>query len=135
MIGSPVVEFLVTLNSDSCVAGNCPDRATANPAAFVSISFAATGVKAGVVAFIIKGAASSSLKLEGAGQLVPAGGFETASRSEPRNELLPLNRLEPIIAKNWLSPSLGKSGKTVPKPIAYLQKSAALLGEAVLLKP
>jgi hypothetical protein len=101
----------------------------------VSISFAATGVNADVLAFIISGAASSTLKLEAAGQLVPEGGFEIARRSEPRNEPRLLNRLEPIIAKNWLSPSFGKSGKVAPKPILYLQKSAALLGDAVLLKP
>src|SRR5919108_4889026 len=135
MTGLPVVVFLVTLNSDSCVAGSGAGSATANPVTFVSISLAATGVNAWVVALISKGAASSSLKLEGAGQLVPAGGLEIANRSEPRNEPLPLNRLEPIIAKGWLSPSLGKSGNTVPKPIEYLQKSAALLGEAVLLNP
>ena len=101
----------------------------------MSISFAATGVNAFVVASVIKGAASSVLKLEAAGQLAPAGGLEIANRSEPRNGPLPLNRLEPIIAKNWLSPSFGKSGKTAPKPAVYLQKSAALLGDAVLLKP
>ena len=73
----------------------------------MSISLAGTGVNAWVVALINKGAASSTLKLEAAGQLDPAGGFEIASRSEPRNGLLPLNRLEPIIVKNWLSPSFG----------------------------
>src|SRR5437870_4994771 len=107
MTGLPVVASLVTLNSDSWVAGSGAGRATANPVAFVSISLAGTGVNAWVLALIVNGAASSSLKVEGAGQLVPAGGFEIASRSEPRNELLPLNRLEPIIAKNWLSPSFG----------------------------
>src|SRR6266705_3393698 len=107
MIGLPVVASLVTLNSDSWVAGNGAGRATANPVALVSISLAGTGVNAAVLALINRGAASSSLKLEAAGQLVPEGGLEIASRSEPRNELLPLNRLEPIIAKNWLSPSFG----------------------------
>src|SRR6266545_5099074 len=107
MTGKPVVASLVTLNSDTCVAGSGAGRATANPAPLVSISFAGTGVNAAVLALISKGAASSSLKVEAAGQLVPAGGFEIASRSEPRNELLPLNRFEPIIAKNRLSPSFG----------------------------
>src|SRR5436190_20740939 len=107
MTGFPVVASLVTLNSDTCVAGSGAGRATANPVAFVSISFVGTGVNAWVLALINKGAASASLKLEASGQLVPAGGFEIANRSEPRNELLPLNRLEPIMAKNRLSPSLG----------------------------
>src|SRR5947208_10934415 len=108
MTGLPVVVSLVTLNSDSCVAGSGAGRATANPAGLVSISFAGTGVNAWVVGLIVRGAASASLKLEAAGQLDPGGGLEIANRSEPRNELLPLNRLEPIIAKNWLSPSFGK---------------------------
>src|SRR5438128_476184 len=135
MTGLPVAASLVTLNSDSCVAGSDAGRATANPAALVSISLAGTGVKAGVLALICNGAESWSLKLEAAGQLVPAGGLEIASRSEPRNEPPPLNRLEPIIAKNWLSPSFGKSGKAAPKPTVYLQKSEAPDGDAVLLKP
>src|SRR4051812_3146150 len=105
MTGLPVVASLVTLNSDSCVAGSGLGRATAHPVAFVSISFAATGVNAWVLAFVIKGAASSVLKLEAVGQPGPAGGFEIASRSEPRNEPPLLNRFEPMVAKNWLSPS------------------------------
>src|SRR6478672_5387656 len=107
MTGLPVVASLVTLNSDSWVAGSGLGRATANPVGLVSISFAGTGVNAWVVALISRGAASASLKLEPAGQLDPEGGLEIASRSEPRNELLPLNRFEPIIEKNWLSPSFG----------------------------
>src|SRR5204862_204559 len=126
MTGLPVVASLVTRNSESWVAGSDTGRATANPVPFVSISFAATGVNAGVPALIIRGAASSSLKLEAAGQVVPAGGFEIASRSEPTNVPLPLNRLEPISPKKRLSPSFGKSGKVAPNPIVYLQKSAAL---------
>src|SRR5512144_1966295 len=115
MTGLPVVPFLVTANSDSCVAGSGAGRAIARPFGLVSISFAGTGVNARVLALIIKGAASSILKVEAAGQVDPAGGLEIAKRSEPRNEPLPLNRLDPIIAKNWLSPSFGKSGKAVPK--------------------
>src|SRR3954453_10941201 len=107
MTGLPVVAFLVTLNSDSCVAGSGRDRATAHPGPFVSISFAATGVNARVVASIIRGAASPSLKLDAAGHVVPAGGLEIASRSEPWNTSLLLNRLEPMIANNRLSPSFG----------------------------
>src|SRR6476660_3547359 len=135
MTGLPVVVSLVTLNIDSCVAGSGLGRATAHHVAFVSISFAATGVNAWVLAFTIKGAASSNLKLEAGGQLGPAGGFEIPSRSEPTNEPPLLNTLEPMIEKNWLSPSFGKSGKAAPKLSAYLQKSAALFGDAVLLKP
>src|SRR6188472_3689688 len=101
MTGLPVVASLVTLNRDSRVAGSGRGRATANPVALVSISFAATGVNAFVVASVIKGALSSALKVEAAGQLAPAGGLEIANRSEPRNGPLPLNTLEPNIMKNW----------------------------------
>src|SRR2546422_10222921 len=107
MTGLPVVASLVTLNSDSCVAGRDLGRATAHPVAFVSISLAATGVNARALAFTFNGPTSSTLKLEAAGQVAPAGGFETARRSEPTNALALLNTLDPIMEKNWLSPSFG----------------------------
>ncbi len=73
MTGAPVVAFLVILNSDSCVAGSGRDRATAHPVPLVSISFAATGVKARVVALIFKGALSATVKLEPRRAIGPRG--------------------------------------------------------------
>jgi len=126
---------LVTLNSDSCVPGSEPERATAQAVPFVSISFAGTGVNAGLPLLIFKGATSLNLNVDAAGHEVPAGGFETGARSDPRNDIWLLKRFVPITSKNLLSPSFGKSGRVEPKLMKYLQKSAALVGEAVLLNP
>src|SRR5215218_1089176 len=112
MIGSPVVAFLVTLNRRSVLAGSGDGaRATAQPVALVSISFAGTGVKAPLMPLL-----STLTVLPYVVHVSLAFGLLSARMLEPAN-VLPLNRFVPMIAKCWLSPSFGKSASRVPLPI------------------
>src|SRR4051794_16711435 len=100
MIGLPS-DLRVTFSRLIFVPGTFSDRATAHPVAFESISLAGVGVNTVVNTW------SSALNVAGAGQVAPAAGFETPSRSAPRKLPLLENRFVPIIARDWLSPSFG----------------------------
>jgi hypothetical protein len=104
--GSPVLPF-VTLNNHSRVLGSEPERATAQPTAFVSISSAAAGVKARLPSLISNGPETPTLKVCANGHALPAGGFETATSCDLRKTWASVKVLTPRIVKYRLSPSFG----------------------------
>jgi hypothetical protein len=114
--GRPVVGSRVTLKNQSLFDGVVPLRATAKPMVAVSTWIAGTGVKTGWPVESTRARVAPTLNVLGAGQTVPVGGLLIATRRDPRKAARELKMFTPMMRKNPLWPSFGKSGFCAPKP-------------------